>query len=78
MVAMAKRALQEADCVCFDFDSTLITEEGIDVLAAHCGAGDAVAEWTRKAMGGGVPFEVALAARLELIKQHAFVVKGCV
>jgi hypothetical protein len=30
MVAMAKRALQEADCVCFDFDSTMITEEGIE------------------------------------------------
>ena len=49
-------------------DSTLISEEGIDVLAAHCGAGEAVAAWTAKAMGGGVKFEDALAARLALIE----------
>ena len=36
------------DNLCFDVDSTVIDEEGIDVLAAHNGAGEAVAEWTRK------------------------------
>ncbi|RLN47600.1 hypothetical protein BBJ28_00005603 [Nothophytophthora sp. Chile5] len=34
--------------VCFDVDSTVCEEEGIDVLAAHCGAGAAVKEWTTK------------------------------
>ena len=39
-VAGAKRALREADAVCFDVDSTVCAEEGIDVLAAFCGAGE--------------------------------------
>lgn len=60
--------LRSADAVCFDVDSTVCAEEGIDVLAAHCGAGAAVAEWTARAMGGGVPFEDALTARLDLIR----------
>ena len=58
-------------------DSTLISEEGIDVLAAHCGAGEAVAAWTAKAMGGGVKFEDALAARLELIEPSRADVEAC-
>jgi phosphoserine phosphatase len=57
-----------ANAVCFDVDSTVCQDEGIDELAAYCGSGDEVAAWTAKAMGGDVPFEVALAARLEIIK----------
>jgi len=38
------------------------------VLAEFVGAGPAVAAWTNKAMGGDVPFQDALAARLELIQ----------
>lgn len=34
--------------VCFDVDSTVCEDEGIDVLAEHCGAGAAVKEWTHK------------------------------
>ena len=37
-----------ADAVCFDVDSTVCTDEGIDELAAYCGAGDAVAAWTTR------------------------------
>lgn len=44
----AKSILQKTDAVCFDVDSTVINEEGIDVLAEYNGAGAAVAEWTRK------------------------------
>jgi phosphoserine phosphatase len=40
--------LRRAQAVCFDVDSTVITEEGIDVLADVCGAGKAVSEWTTK------------------------------
>ncbi|KAJ1462432.1 HAD-like domain-containing protein [Pelagophyceae sp. CCMP2097] len=76
-VSGVAQLLQKADAVCFDFDSTLITEEGIDVLAEHCGKGAAVAEWTRKAMGGGVPFEDALAARLDLIRPSTADVREC-
>ncbi|KAL3697411.1 hypothetical protein R1sor_011487 [Riccia sorocarpa] len=62
---------READAVCFDVDSTVCEDEGIDELAAFCGAGEAVAAWTAKAMGGSVPFEVALTARLDLFKPSA-------
>ncbi|KAL7114887.1 hypothetical protein ACP275_04G149800 [Erythranthe tilingii] len=55
-----------ADAVCFDVDSTVCLDEGIDELAEFCGAGQAVAEWTARAMNGSVPFEQALAARLSL------------
>uniref|UniRef100_A0A1D1YHR5 phosphoserine phosphatase n=2 Tax=Anthurium amnicola TaxID=1678845 RepID=A0A1D1YHR5_9ARAE len=55
-----------ADAVCFDVDSTVCLDEGIDELADFCGAGNAVAEWTARAMTGSVPFEEALAARLSL------------
>ena len=68
-VEHAKRVLERADAVCFDVDSTVVTSEGIDDLAAHLetlkpGVGAKVAELTAKAMGGSVPFHEALAARL--------------
>lgn len=40
--------LKTAKAVCFDVDSTVIQDEGIDVLAASKGVGDAVADLTRK------------------------------
>lgn len=60
-----------ADAVCFDVDSTVCTDEGIDELAAFCGAGEAVAAWTTRAMTGSVPFEDALSARLGLFNPSA-------
>ncbi|CAA6668294.1 unnamed protein product [Spirodela intermedia] len=57
---------RSADAVCFDVDSTVCLDEGIDELADFCGAGEAVAEWTARAMTGSVPFEEALAARLSI------------
>jgi phosphoserine phosphatase len=57
---------RNAEAVCFDVDSTVCIDEGIDELAEFCGAGKAVAEWTARAMSGSVPFEEALAARLSL------------
>jgi len=76
-VALAKETLRNADAVCFDFDSTLICEEGIDELAKYCGAGEAVATWTKKAMDGGTRFQDALAARLDLIKPSRQDVEQC-
>jgi phosphoserine phosphatase len=32
------------------------------------GRGEEVAEWTRRAMGGSVPFQDAIAARLDILK----------
>lgn len=40
-----KDLLRKADAVCFDVDSTVITGEGIDELAAYCGVGEEVANW---------------------------------
>ena len=48
-----------ADCVCFDVDSTVLQDEGINVLAEFVGAGDAVASFTKQAMSGGMLFQVA-------------------
>lgn len=39
---------RKADAVCFDVDSTVCLDEGIDELAEFCGAGNAVAEWTAR------------------------------
>lgn len=39
-----KEIFRRADAVCFDVDSTVIREEGIDELAKFCGVGDAVRE----------------------------------
>uniref|UniRef100_A0A453AYM1 Phosphoserine phosphatase n=2 Tax=Aegilops tauschii subsp. strangulata TaxID=200361 RepID=A0A453AYM1_AEGTS len=68
---------RSVNAVCFDVDSTVCLDEGIDELADFCGAGQAVAEWTTKAMTGTVPFEEALAARISLIKPSLSQVEDC-
>ena len=37
-----------ADCVCFDVDSTVCQDEGLDELAEFSGVGDKVKQWTKK------------------------------
>ncbi|RLN27468.1 cyclin-A2-1-like [Panicum miliaceum] len=68
----------DADAVCFDVDSTVCLDEGIHELADFCGAGQAVAQWTAKAMAGSVAFEEALAARLSLFKPSIEQVQDCI
>ena len=51
--------------VFFDVDSTLVTIEGIDVLAA---GNDEVAQLTTAAMNGEVPLEEVYARRLQMIR----------
>ncbi|XP_067684192.1 uncharacterized protein [Haliotis asinina] len=63
-----KAIWRTADIVCFDVDSTVCKDEGLDELAAFCGVGEQVAAWTRKAMGGDVSFRVALTERLNIVK----------
>lgn len=60
--------LRTATGVCFDVDSTVCTDEGIDELAAFLGKGDEVAEMTNKAMGGNVSFRDALEQRLRVMQ----------
>ncbi|XP_031498545.1 phosphoserine phosphatase, chloroplastic-like [Nymphaea colorata] len=62
------KIVRSADAVCFDVDSTVCIDEGIDELANFCGAGEAVAELTKRAMGGSVSLQEALSARLNIFK----------
>jgi phosphoserine phosphatase len=66
-----KEMLKEVDAICFDVDSTLIAEEGIDILAEYKGKGEQVAALTRQAMEGkAVSFREALEQRLHLIQPN--------
>lgn len=59
---------QNTDAVCFDVDSTVILEEGLDELAKFCNKGEEIANITRKAMSGKMTFQEALKIRLDLIQ----------
>ena len=54
--------------VVMDMDSTLIRIEVIDELARAWGVYDAVAELTRTAMKGGMPYEESLKLRVAMLK----------
>jgi phosphoserine phosphatase len=73
----AMETFVHADCVCFDVDSTVIQEEGIDVLADYLGKGAAVAALTKQAMEGGMKFQDALAARLKLLQPSKLQILSC-
>lgn len=73
----ANAVWQNAQAVCFDVDSTVCTEEGIDVLAKYCGVEDQVKHWTTRAMEGEVKFEHALKARLEIIQPRKQDIEAC-
>lgn len=63
-----KRLWSQADCVCFDVDSTVCQGEAIDDLAEFVGAGEQVQKLTKAAMGGNMSFRQALDMRLGIIK----------
>jgi len=63
-----QRVWRGADCVCFDVDSTVVVDEGIDELACFLSKGAAVAELTMHAMQGGMSYRAALRARLDIIQ----------
>ncbi|CAM9410715.1 unnamed protein product [Choristocarpus tenellus] len=73
----AKRTLRLAQAVCFDVDSTVCAEEGINVLADFCGAAEAVANLTNQAMGGSMLFQDALGARLDIMQPSRTTVDRC-
>ncbi|XP_055373094.1 phosphoserine phosphatase isoform X2 [Condylostylus longicornis] len=64
----ASAIIKNSDIVCFDVDSTVIKEEGIDELAKFCGKGPQVALLTQSAMGGSMTFQDALRIRLDIIR----------
>lgn len=64
----ARSVLRDCDCVCFDVDSTVIMDEGIDELAAFLGVGPKVVELTNNAMAGSMTYKESLCKRLEIIQ----------
>lgn len=64
----AAQIIKNSQIVCFDVDSTVIREEGIDELAKYCGKGQEVARLTREAMKGSMTFQEALRLRLNIIR----------
>jgi phosphoserine phosphatase len=51
-----------------DMDSTIVTGETLDDLAAHAGIKDKIADITRDAMEGNLDFHEAIRARVALLK----------
>jgi len=68
---------RSAQAVCFDVDSTVSPDEGIDILADHAGKGAHVTRLTARAMGGAMPFEVALRERLDVIRPSRDLIESC-
>ena len=66
--AECQAAWRCADAVCFDVDSTVIVDEGLDQLAAYCGKGEQIRKMTLQAMGGNMEFREALRMRLNVIR----------
>jgi phosphoserine phosphatase len=58
------RALDDRRLVVLDVDSTLITAEVIELLAAHAGSREEVADITERAMRGELDFAASLHARV--------------
>jgi phosphoserine phosphatase len=54
--------------VVFDVDSTLINEEAIELLAAHSGNREKVAEITERSMRGEIDFSTSLIERVATLK----------
>jgi len=53
----------------FDFDSTLMDGETIDILASHYGVSQEVSKITKQAMEGELDFFEALSQRVALLKE---------
>lgn len=67
--------LKRVDAFCFDVDSTVIREEGIDELAKFCDKGTEVANLTSQAMSGTMTFQESLQLRLNIIQPSLAQVK---
>lgn len=59
---------EQARLILLDVDSTLTTTEAIDLLAAHAGVGEKVAEITERAMRGELDFSQSLHERVSTLK----------
>jgi len=59
---------KECDLVCFDFDSTIIRHEGINLLAKFKGVHDVITKLTNAAMGEDIDYQKTLEDRLNIIQ----------
>ncbi|AKK03869.1 phosphoserine phosphatase SerB [Corynebacterium epidermidicanis] len=68
-IAIERAGLQRRakGLICFDCDSTLITGEVIEMLAAHAGREAEVAEVTERAMRGEIDFATSLHQRVAVL-----------
>ncbi|KAK8378026.1 hypothetical protein O3P69_018750 [Scylla paramamosain] len=75
-VEESKEIWRSADAVCFDVDSTVIQNEGLDELAAYCGKGQVVKELTMRAMQGGMSYKESLKQRLDMLQPSLETIQG--
>lgn len=68
ILQIAQKDLSKIKLCTFDFDSTLMDGETIDILANAYGVGDKVKEITHKAMNGELDFFESLTQRVALLK----------
>ena len=48
LITVVLEIWKNAEAVCFDVDSTVCLDEGLDALGEFCGAGEAVAALTNR------------------------------
>ena len=60
--------IKNADIFCFDVDSTVLNNEGIDQLSKYLNIDNKVSEITNMTMNGDMSFEESLNMRLNIIK----------
>lgn len=63
--------VRSADAFCFDVDSTICKNEGLDDLAKWCNV-NGISDITRRTMNGEICFRKSLKSRLDTIKPSKF------
>uniref|UniRef100_A0A915EF63 Phosphoserine phosphatase n=1 Tax=Ditylenchus dipsaci TaxID=166011 RepID=A0A915EF63_9BILA len=63
-----RKLWKKADAVCFDVDSTVCQDEGIDQLGKFFNIGQEVAMCTDLAMSGSMPFRESMSLQLNLFR----------
>jgi len=67
-VLQADHDTRRKQLLCADMDSTLIEQEGLDLIAAHIGLQEETAAITERAMCGEIDFAASLTERVSLLK----------
>ncbi|CAG9857332.1 unnamed protein product [Phyllotreta striolata] len=75
MTSCVRETVQKSDCFCFDVDSTVIQEEGIDELARFLKKGEEISNLTGMAMSGNMTFRESLKRRLDILRPSQLDIK---